>query len=166
MVTRLARQSHAQFVLRKDKVPSVLAAVTVASKFRVTLLTREYCELAHSCFLLNLSSSLYNHPKIPFDTKKICRPNDATNTPHIPPYHYCYSFLCNNSVCYLTPNKHPPLAPLHSLTANIVKEGLCFVIEDLWFFFLFTFTSTSLISRVIFLLIFINDFPITCNNRF
>lgn len=70
-------------------------------------------------------------------------------------------------VCYLTPNmEHPPLAPLHSLTANIVKEGLCFVVEDLWFFFLFTFPRTSLISRVIFLLIFIIHFPITCNNRF
>ena len=70
-------------------------------------------------------------------------------------------------VCYLTPNmEHPPLAPFHSLTANIVKEGLCFVIEDLWFFFLFTFPRTSLISRVIFLLIFIIHFPITCNNRF
>jgi hypothetical protein len=70
LVARLAQQSHAQFVLRKDKVPSILATVTITSKFTVTLLTGEYCELAHSCFLLILSSSLYNHPKIPLNTKK------------------------------------------------------------------------------------------------
>lgn len=55
---------------RTDKVASVLAAVTVTSKFTVTLLTGQYCELPHSCFLLILLSSLYNHPKIPFNTKK------------------------------------------------------------------------------------------------
>jgi hypothetical protein len=40
LVTRLAQQLHAQLLLRRDKVPASLAALTVAAKFTAMSLSQ------------------------------------------------------------------------------------------------------------------------------